>query len=376
MRAPADFASLPEPPLQEPPAATPRHVQHPQLLGDRLAIVRDAFGTRRVRFAYSVKTNPEPRMLREALALGMDMEAITQAEAELTVREGGSPDRLVLNGPGKWWPTPAEVQCRALFVNNPVEFDVINDLRAEGMRLTTHVVGLRLASTEMGSRFGVCAEDGETLDRAARRLRLLRDSCAAGWGVHVHHAQSAAGTEKWIQRCAKALEGVRAVARVMQTPPQLVDFGGGWRANDLGQVAGAVDRVVQSAPELLSQQDVEWEFEFGKALVEPLGVVYSRVLMPPDAGGAVIVDAGMGDMFEGMVSPHRTFVWRDKWIRVPPGDSLIYGRTCVEHDVLVRSVNTSGLKTGDVLAFADAGAYDVALSFDFTNGKTRSGWFS
>lgn len=243
------------------------------------------------------------------------------------------------------------------------------------MRLTTHVVGLRLASTEMGSRFGC-------VPRMAKRLteRPVAFDCS------VTRAPPVGGFTCTMPRARReprsGSNGAPKRSRGSGRGPGYADAAavgrlrGGWRANDLGQVAGAVDRVVQSAPELLSQQDVEWEFEFGKALVEPLGVVYSRVLMPPDAGGAVIVDAGMGDMFEGMVSPHRTFVWRDKWIRVPPGDSLIYGRTCVEHDVLVRSVNTSGLKTGDVLAFADAGAYDVALSFDFTNGKTRSGWFS
>lgn len=372
-----DFSSLPVPPLlDQPPPVTPLHTMHPELLGSRLAIVADAFPGRQVRFAYSLKTNPHRGMVRAAAALGMDMEAITYAEADLALREGVSVDRLVLNGPGKWWRSPAAVSCRALFVNSLTEFAVIESSRAEGMDLQAGILGIRLKSAAMNSRFGMPAEDAAGLREAARRMLELGDSQELHWGVHVHHAQSASGTDAWIERCVQALGGVSVLAEELGSVPRLVDFGGGWRANDLPQAPASAQQVADSAPELLAGPETEWEFEFGKALVEPLGVVYSRVLMPPDEKGSVIVDAGMGDMFEGMVAPHRAYVWRDGWVRLGDGTSLIHGRTCVEHDVLVRDVDTSGLRMGDALAFGDAGGYDVALSFDFTNGRVRPGWFS
>lgn len=371
-----DVSVLPWPPLGAPPPATPVHTLHPELLGSRLALVQDSFPGRTVRFAYSLKTNPDPRMIRSALALGMDMEAITQAEAMLALREGARLDQLVLNGPGKWWPRPASVSCRSLFVNDLTELDVVQTLRADGMHVSARTLGVRLTTRAMGSRFGIAAEDHRALALAAGLLKPLMRTDDHAWGVHVHHAQSACGTDAWVERCAHALAGARVLAEELGTPPRLVDFGGGWRSCDLEAAPGAAREAAESEPDLLAASGVEWEFEFGKGLVEPLGVVYSRVLMPPDRTGAVIVDAGMGDMFEGMVSPHRTFVWRDEWVSVPEGTSTIFGRTCVEHDVLVRNLDTSSLRFGDVLAFADAGAYDVALSFDFTNGRVRSGWFT
>ena len=370
-----DFSALPLPPLNPPPAVTPRHVLHPDLLGERLAVIRDRFSGRRVRFAYSVKTNPDPRMIRSALSLGMDIEAITQAEALLAQSEGATPDRIVLNGPGKWWPRVDRVVCKALFANDVREFSVIESLRSDGVDLEAQTVGVRLTTAAMQSRFGIAAEDDHALSQAARHLKCLVGSVAFNWGVHVHHAQSACGTDAWIERCADALAGVGVLSEAVGTRPSLIDFGGGWRAKDLQAAPAAIAQVVTTDSELLADPNIEWEFEFGKALVEPLGVVYARVLIPPDANGSTIVDAGMGDMFEGMVSPHRTYLWRDEWVRVPVGGATVYGRTCVEHDVLVRDLDTSEFRFGDVLAFGDAGAYDVALSFDFTNGQVRSNWF-
>lgn len=371
----SDFGALPEPPLTAPPPDSPKHALHPELLRDRLGVVSDAFPGRRVRFAYSVKTNPHPRMIAEALALGMDVEAITSAEASAAVAVGATPDRLILNGPGKWWPTPAAVRCRALFLDDVTEIAVVDSLLAGGLRLEADLVGLRMSTEQMGSRFGVRAEDAGALREAAQAIRRLAP--AGRWGVHVHHAQSAAGTDAWIDRCQRAMAGTRVLADVLGSRPSLVDFGGGWRASDLTRAPSAAEEVAATEPDLLAHPAQEWEFEFGKALVEPLGVVYTRVLIPPAPDGSVVVDAGMGDMFEGMVSPHRAYVWREgTWLRVPPGGAIVYGRTCVEHDVLARDLDTSELRFGDVLAFADAGAYDVSLSFDFTNGRLRSGWFA
>ena len=58
----------------------------------------------RVQVAYSVKTNPERRLLELAHASGLLAETISQAEAQKAMACGFPAGRIILNGPAKQWP--------------------------------------------------------------------------------------------------------------------------------------------------------------------------------------------------------------------------------------------------------------------------------
>lgn len=351
--------------------ATPELVLFPDLLGDRLEPVRAEFHDRPVTFAYSVKTNPDAHLIRSALDLGMDMEVITHAEAGAVTALGADPGRLIINGPGKWWPRPDAVRARAVFINSLPEFDFIEELLADGVPMQVDVLGIRMQVAAMASRFGIRV-DGDVAP-VASRLKRVAEALGAEWGVHFHHAQSSVGTERWVERCLSAMRGAERLADTYGTAPRLVDFGGGWHARDLDGFAPAVRQVVAQGPPFLSAPETQWVFELGKSLVEPLGVVFTRVLVPDDGTGQVVIDACWGDLFECPVSAHRVLVRRDDaWEALPPGEGTLFGRTCMEHDILARHLDTTQLVRGDLLAFADAGGYDVSLSFEFATGRTRA----
>lgn len=348
-------------------------VLFPELLGDQLEPLRRRFAGRRVSFAYSVKTNPHPALIEAALALSMDMEVITHAEWRSVVKLGAEPGRIVANGPGKWWPRPDSVTCRCLFVNSQPEFDEIEKLMSdEGIPFDVQVAGVRIRTADMRSRFGIDLDDPRAIASAARRLKALSRRLDAPWGLHFHHAQSLIGTRLWVDRCAQALTASVALADAMGSAPALVDFGGGWHARDIDAFPDAIEEVVLRGPAFLASDGTEWIFELGKSLVEPLGVVLTRVLVPDDGHGQVVVDACWGDLFESPVAAHRVMRLRGgKWAPVGAGTGALFGRSCMEHDVLARHIEPRGLERGDLLAFADAGAYDVSLSFEFATGRVR-----
>lgn len=361
------------PPLTAAPGQTPRLVLHPDLLARRLAPIRAQFGAHRATFAYSVKTNPEPRMIEAALDLGMDMEVITHAEWRSVVRLGADPHRIIINGPGKWWPRPDSLTCRALFVNSLPEFEMVDGFLRDRLPFDVGLLGVRLRLAAMNSRFGVPVDDAHAVAATAEHLLRLTRDLGVGWGVHFHHAQSSIGTRLWIERCSAALQASERLAERVGVPPVLVDFGGGWHARDLDDYPAAIEEVAHRGPEFVRSPRTDWVFELGKSLVEPLGVLYSRVLVPDDGRGQVVVDACWGDLFESPVSAHRVFHLRDGcWERLAPGDGALFGRTCMEHDILARHVDVRGLQGGDLVVFADAGAYDVSLSFEFAEGRTRT----
>src|SRR4028118_2082215 len=53
---------------------------------------------------YSIKTNPDERLIRLALENGFYAEAISLLEVHKALEVGFRPDQVILNGPGKWWP--------------------------------------------------------------------------------------------------------------------------------------------------------------------------------------------------------------------------------------------------------------------------------
>ena len=53
---------------------------------------------------YSIKTNPDERLIKLALDSGFLAEAISLLEVQKALEVGFKPEQVILNGPGKWWP--------------------------------------------------------------------------------------------------------------------------------------------------------------------------------------------------------------------------------------------------------------------------------
>ena len=53
--------------------------------------------------AYSIKTNPDERLIKLALESGFFAEAISLLEVKKALSVGFEADQIILNGPAKWW---------------------------------------------------------------------------------------------------------------------------------------------------------------------------------------------------------------------------------------------------------------------------------
>ena len=74
---------------------------------------------------YSIKTNPDERLIRLALENGFYAECISLAEAHKAIEVGFRADQLILNGPGKWWPQGMMPKARmhAVFCDSVADLD-------------------------------------------------------------------------------------------------------------------------------------------------------------------------------------------------------------------------------------------------------------
>jgi diaminopimelate decarboxylase len=305
---------------------------------------------------------------------GFLAEAISLLEVQKALKLGFAPEQVVLNGPGKWWPEglmPKE-KLHAVFC------DSIADLRRvvasmEKRELRAKVVGVRLRTPGIPSRFGIPLDTPEALEKLADAVETLPENCS--FGVHFHMASSNVGVKRWWHLYESMLRWARSVETLAGRDIEYLDVGGGWfpddwQADSDDRFASAVGR----APEFLRhvRQIIS---EPGKAIAQPSMALAMRLLEFDETEEEVkeaVVDGSIAELPMHFFQPHR-ILWRSsqtgEWQTLKRGETQLLGRLCMEHDIVARDVELpEGARVGDVLVFCDAGAYDRSMSYVFGRG--------
>lgn len=346
---------------------TPRSHFDEQAFREQLARRAHAAQERGFTLAYSVKTNPSLDVLRSARSFGLLAEANNGAECHAATTAGWKTSDLILDGPGKRWPTSSlPRELFALICESPDEF--IRSLNEEGQH---RFVGFRIRTPGVESRMGLDMTDRVVVDGAITALRTAR-SRGVDIVMHAHRRGSSYGgmTDWWTSMTA-VVKYARELAEASRTTIRCLDLGGGFDQQGLDTLLFSTlgNEVVEHVRCELPGCGVI-VLEPGKSLVATSGVVYSRVLVRRSPT-EVIVDASVAELPWPAQTSRPVFCLRaasGSWFCLPAGDGLIAGRTSMETDVLVREVDTQGLSEGDIVAFGEAGAYDTSLRSSFATG--------
>jgi diaminopimelate decarboxylase len=133
-------------------------------------------------------------------------------------------------------------------------------------------------------------------------------------------------------------------------------------------------KAIEMIPEFLP--NVKRIFsEPGKALAQPSMAVAMQILEIRDyENGAkeVVMDGSIAELPMYFFYPHR-ILYKDvrtgMWQPLERGKAQLYGRLCMEHDIVASNVELPDtIGVGDVLVFCDAGAYDRSMSYVFGRG--------
>ena len=353
-------------------AATPYRRLLLPLFTERVRALRqEVEGLGRVLLAHSVKTCPQPDVLREAARLGLAAEVISLAELEAADGLGLAAERAILNGPAKWWPATDRVRCFAFFADSVAELIRLHKLLDSGFQLEAEVVGVRVAPPGLVSRFGVPLHDRDAMAKTPRLLSSLAGRLGARWGLHFHFAQSVLGARRWQRECAAALNAADLLADQLGEPPAVLDIGGGWHADDLLDLRTSLEYVLAHGPSAAREGDPLLVLEPGKLLTQPSAAIVTRVLMRREShrGHDIVVDATEGDLPETPFHPHPVARFDgSRWVPLRPGRNRILGRSCMEHDVLSVRLDLTDVQEDDHLAFGMCGAYDTSMAYDFGRG--------
>jgi diaminopimelate decarboxylase len=326
----------------------------------------------RVTNAYSIKTNPDPRLLRLARNSGFLAEAISLLEVKGALDAGFRPEQVILNGPGKWWPEgllPTE-RLHAVFSDSTSDLQRVLTAVEDG-RLSANVIGVRLRVPQMGSRFGIPLDSPKAFSSLVSCVsRMPTDT---DFGIHFHMASSNIGVGRWWRLFDSMLAWCQSIERLTGRGITVLDVGGGWFPDDWhsfenSTFAAAVKRARAALPELR-----EIISEPGKAIAQPSMALAMRVLETQEEDGEIteaVVDGSIAELPMYFHFPHRVMTRTGgAWEPLLRGRSHLMGRLCMEHDVVAANVKLpEGTRAGDLLVFCDAGGYDRSMSYVFGRG--------
>ena len=324
--------------------------------------------------AYSIKTNPDERLLKLARQNNFLAEGISLLEVQKALKAGFRPEQVILNGPGKWWPEGLmpKAPLHAVFCDSVADLHrVVSALGKKELR--AKVVGVRLRTPHIPSRFGIPVDSPALLQTLVEAVEALpRDNT---FGVHFHMASSNVGVPQWWHLFESMLRWCASLERLAGRRIECLDLGGGWFPDDWHaetdeRFATAVSRARAHLPHV-----AQIVSEPGKALAQPSTALAMRLLEIQDFGNGnreAVVDGSIAELPMHFFQPHRV-LYRDPrtgaWQPLRRGQTHLLGRLCMEHDIVARNVELpEGARPGDVLAFCDAGAYDRSMSYVFGRG--------
>lgn len=322
-----------------------------------------------VRCAYSIKTSRQNSFLAEALRSGFLAEAISMAEVRRALDAGFTPSEVVLNGPGKWWPAPPSngLSLGAVFADSNADLRRCIRMALDG-DVSPKTLGIRISPPGIESRFGIRLQDRRQF---AETARILGESSATSFSVHMHIAASAIGYVEWERNASHIMELSAALQRTTGMSVAVIDFGGGWPSNGLdeGGIEKTVTGAAARAQELFPSLEKIW-IEPGKAMTQSAEALLTRVLEVRDSrkgARSAILDASIAELSDStQVSRAFAAYTEGAWRQLTDGEDSIYGRICMEQDILRQNIQLpSTLSSGDLIAVVNAGAYESSMSYDF-----------
>ena len=343
------------------PQDPPSRIFFPEIL-QRVLEATGAYRSRLplLRFGYSVKTNPARAVLGAAKSAGLLAEVISPQEFAHAIACGFSATDVIYNGP---YPAARCAQPPAY-----VFADSVEAFTGASRAFPQATIGVRLRPPAVASHFGVPRE------RLGDLARALHSCGRREIGISFHVRPEDYGSYDFrrltqvVVTCAQDLERLSG-ARVA-----VFDAGGGHGPQEFDDAIceGDLQWLEQHVTGALPHVNAIL-IEPGQALVTACEAVLALVLEVrryDDDVCEVVLNAGYPELPQINSFRHRMFWIDGDAVRpVAPGAGRILGRTCLEYDVLATDVELGTCRAGDVIAIADAGAYDASMGFDFARGR-------
>ena len=362
---------------------TPLYVYSGDDLQARVAMFSQEFAAVAHTLCYAVKANSSLALLRLLAALGCGFDIVSGGELERVRRAAPEAlSRVVFSGVGKQaWELDAALRAGILLFNveSEAELELLARRAASlgkqarfALRVNPNVAVETHPYISTGLRehkFGIAIERAEAMYAAARGEPSLE---AAGVSVHI-------GSQiREVTPFAEALGRVAALAHALQAHGHAIRYidAGGGLGIEYGQAAfEPAEQVREYATALmavLAPFEMHLLLEPGRFLIAQAGVLLTRVLYEKANGAKrfVIADAAMNDLIRPALygAHHEVLPVLGGAGATQPAD--LVGPVCESGDFFARDRAMPAVRSGELLAVLDAGAYGMSLSSNY-NTRVR-----
>lgn len=327
---------------------------------------------------YAVKANGNLSVIRVLANCGAGADITSAGELERALEGGVKPSKIVFSGVGK---TRDDIAAALLAGICQINAESLPELELIGQVATilgkTAPVSLRvnpdvqagthakISTGHKGVKFGI------DIDCLGDALKIILSSDVMSFkGLTVHVGSHLKDYEPFRQ-CYEKLAVLVGVLRGQGVAVERVDLGGGVGIAYDGQEIAPFSEYAAIVRDVIAPLNCAISFEPGRRLVGDASVLITRVVHVKDIGHKkfLIVDAGMNDLVRPAMygARHEIIAVREDF-NIPREGVSVVGPVCETSDCFGDNYQLPPLKSGDLIAVMQAGAYGSAMSSNY-NGR-------
>ncbi len=347
---------------------TPTYAYDVSVIRSQVGKLKSSFPSA-VEILYSLKANPSVGICQFMAGAGLGADVASSGELFTALRAGFSPHHIFVSGPYK---SPEMLDELSSLAGVTLSIDSVSELEQMSRSNQTYRVVLRLRPDYSSNAIvdtGATARFGIPYSELSICHEFLKSEAINLVGFHIFCGSQMLKAQAVVEHLRGAVKLSMRAADALGLSPQVLNLGGGF-----GIPYGMNDRELELEPiaqelsvlvERLSPMRVV--IELGRYLVAQAGWYLTSVVgkQTYQARMAAVVDGGThhrSDMCRlglraNAVPP---VILNEK--RQPAVATDILGCLCLPDDVLAEASVLPPLEIGDVLAFANAGAYGLSAS--------------
>jgi diaminopimelate decarboxylase len=352
---------------------TPVYVYDTAVIKRKYERLTSAFSGSRLRVNYACKALNNINILKFLHSLGACLDTVSIQEVQLGLLAGFTPREIIFTPNGVSMVEINEAVHLGVFIN----IDNISILEQFGekygdtvpvcIRINPHIMGggnLNISTGHIDSKFGISVHQMRHVLRIVNHYKLHIN------GLHMHTGSDILDADVFLRAAEILFEQAENFQQL-----EFLDFGSGFKVpykpedyetdlEELGQ------KLCQGFSEFCQKygRPLELWFEPGKYLVSESGQFLVSVTVLKQTTSAVFVGVDSG--LNHLIRPMFYNAWHSiRNLSNPDGRSRIYtvvGNIC-ETDTFGWDRSISEIREGDILTFANAGAYGFTMASNYNS---------
>lgn len=355
-------------------AGTPVWVYSAGTLRRRYRALREALSGLDASIHYATKANDSLAVLRVLAREGAGADIVSIGEFRAALAAGFPASRIVFSGVGKQPAEIAEALAAGVMQLNAESAEEIAMIAAAAAATgTTAPVALRvnpdvdakthakITTGKAENKFGIAIGGAPAL---YARIAATPGLAPIGIALHIG-SQITSGLSAYRAAYARAADLVRELLTAGH-PVRRVDCGGGLGIAYRDEIAPPPEAWAGAIRATLGELGLPVMVEPGRWIAGPAGVLLTRVILQKQGASRrfVVLDAAMNDLLRPALydSWHGLLPVAPHLLHAPLSPADVVGPVCETGDTFARGRLLPDLAPGDLMAFADAGAYGSVMS--------------